>query len=160
MYKLLLILLFTFISSITFALTATITQTVTPTITIIVNGEIFTPTITATVTLTPLLTDTEIQIWRDKLNPIKPLKNVKTFINVIGQTYTTDLEVVEYVKVKVPIAEVIAVKTFIAKPTLTSTPTKAIVKVTNTPTKNVVLKVTNTPTVTQTKTIIGEIIKK
>lgn len=124
MRKLLFLILFTIISSCLFAATATVTQTVTQTVTPTMSGGKDAPT--PTVTLTPYLTKAEITVWRDKLNPIKPLKNVKAFTNVIGKTEFTDAEIIEYVQVKIPVAEVVAVKTVIAK--YTSTPTKTATK--------------------------------
>lgn len=119
MRKLLFVILFTVISSCLFAATATVTQTVTPTMT----GGKAAPT--PTVTITPYLTKAEITVWRDKLNPVKQLKNIKAFTNVIGKTEFTDAEIIEYVRVKVPVAEVVAVKTVVAK--ATSTPTKTVI---------------------------------
>ncbi|MDD4092172.1 MAG: hypothetical protein PHQ63_06395 [Smithellaceae bacterium] len=124
MRKLLFVILFTIISSCLFAATATVTQTVTQTVTPTVTGGKAAPT--PTVTITPYLTKAEITVWRDKLNPVKPLKNVKAFTNIIGKTELTDAEIIEYVQIKVPVAEVVAVKTVISK--YTSTPTKTVTK--------------------------------
>ena len=123
MRKLLFVILFTVISSCLFAATATVTQTVTQTVTPTMAGGKAAPT--PTMTITPYLTKAEIEVWKEKLNPIKPLKNIKPALNVIGKTEFTDTEVIEYVRVKIPVAEVIAVKTVIAK--ATSTPTKTII---------------------------------
>lgn len=123
MRKLLFVILFTVISSCLFAATATVTQTVTQTVTPTVTGGKAAPT--PTVTLTPYLTKAEITVWRDKLSPIKELPNVKA-LNVFNNTEMTDAQIIEYVQVKVPVAEVVAVKTVISK--YTSTPTKTVTK--------------------------------
>ena len=124
MKKITLVFIFLIITTCVFSATATVTPSVTATITATVTGgkAIATPTIT----VTPFLTKAEIKVWKEKLNPIKPLENVKAFTNIIGKTSFTDDEIIEYVKVKVPVAEVIAVKTVIAK--ATSTPTKTVTK--------------------------------
>jgi len=97
-----------------YAITPTVTQTITPTV-------ISTPRPSPTITVTPFLNQAEIIVWREKLNPIKALTNIKAFTNVIGKTQMTDAEVIEYVKFKSPVSEIISVKTIAAKPTATKT---------------------------------------
>jgi len=123
MKKIILVLLFSLVSVCLFSATATVTQTVTQTITRTATGGKALPT--PTVTITPYLTKAEIIQWREKLNPVKPLQNIKAFTNIIGKTELSDTDVIEYVKAKIPVAEVVAVKTIIAK--VTATPTKTII---------------------------------
>lgn len=104
---------------------ATPTPTVTPTVTVtVVSGTIkSTPTVTPTV-----ISKAEIEIWRQKLNPVKKLNDVKPFLSIFSKPVVTDKDVIEYVKTA-PVKEVIAVKTSVAIIEAKPTATKVIMEV-------------------------------
>lgn len=132
MKKILLIIGSLFITNVILANTPTVTQTFASTITPTITRTFSTPvppTFTPTITPTPL-SELEMQAWKEKLNPIKQLKDVKPFLSIFSKPVVTEKDVYEYVKTA-PTAEIVAIKTTVAikediikvKPTLT--PTKA-----------------------------------
>ena len=132
MKKTLLVLLSLSFISISWANTPTVTRTIVSTITPTVTRTFTTPVVLPTATITPTpMSAIEMQVWKDKLNPIKPLKNVKPFLSIFSKPVVTEKNVYDYIKVA-PTSEIIAIKTKVAikeaeiiaiKPTLT--PTKA-----------------------------------